>query len=155
MESPKNSINYGVIEFMRTRRSVPAKFMSAPGPDDDQLRVILEIAARVPDHGKLAPWRFIHYSRDASVVLGEKLLARAIEIAKGEGRELNDEMVSIEKNRFTRAPVVIGIISSSSPHPKIPKWEQQLSAGAVAMNMLIAANAHGYDAPMVERVVYL
>ena len=145
MESPKNNINNDVIEFMRTRRSVPAKFMSAPGPDAAQLRSILEIAARVPDHGKLAPWRFIHYSNDVCVSLGDKLLTRAIEIAKNEGRELNAEMAAIERNRFTRAPVVIAVISSSAPHPKIPEWEQQLSAGAVAMNMLIAAGAHGFD----------
>ncbi|MCF6321421.1 MAG: nitroreductase [Rhizobiaceae bacterium] len=142
MESPNNS----VINFMRNRRSVPAKLMVGPGPDSDQLRTILEIASRVPDHGKLAPWRFIRYGKQKSINIGEKILSRAKEIAIVEGRVLSEDEMEIERNRFLRTPVVVAVVSCAQLHPKIPQWEQILSCGAVAMNLLIGANAHGYDA---------
>ncbi len=135
-----------VIAFMRQRRSVPAKFMTGPGPNDKQLRKILEISCRVPDHGELTPWRFIRYGEEKCVELGEKILARAIERAAEKNKMLNEEKIEIERNRFLRTPVVIAIVSCAEEHPKIPEWEQILSAGAVAMNMLIAANASGFDA---------
>ena len=146
MELPINTINHEVIDFMRQRRSVPAKFMSTPAPNDEELGVILEIAARVPDHGKLAPWRFIRYSATKCAKLGEQLYQRAIAIARQKGQTLSRDLQEIEKQRFLRAPVIIAVVSTAADHPKIPQWEQVLSAGAVAMNMLVAANAHGFDA---------
>lgn len=131
-----------VIEFMRTRRSVPAKAMSGPGPADAELRKMVEIAARVPDHGKLAPWRLVRYAPDYCLELGRACEARALELNGG----MSDQLREVERGRFTRAPVVVGIVSRAAPHPKIPLWEQRLSAGAVSMNLLIAANAFGYDA---------
>ena len=151
----KNTSNETTLEFMRTRRSVPAKLMGGPGPSDAQLANILEISSRVPDHGKLAPWRFIRYDHDKCLDLGEKILARAIDRAKQEGRELNEEFVEIERQRFVRAPVVIAVVSTAQEHVKIPQWEQILSSGAVAMNMLIAANASGFDAQwLTEWIAY-
>lgn len=144
--SKRNTVDAQLIHFLVTRRSVPAKLMAGPGPDETQLRVILEIASRVPDHGKLAPWRFVHYGKKKCVDLGLKILDRASEIAKENDSALGDELVDIELNRFCRAPVVIAVVSCANAHPKIPEWEQVLSCGAVAMNMLIAANAHGFDA---------
>ena len=147
MKSPNNyDIGKNVVEFMRNRRSVPAKLMSGPGPDEKQLRRILEIASRVPDHGKLTPWRFIRYSHDKCVNLGKRILARALERAAANNTVLNKEEIEIESNRFLRTPVVIAVVSCAKPHPKIPEWEQVLSSGAVATNMLIAANASGFDA---------
>lgn len=145
-QSTVNSANQAVLEFMRTRRSVPAKLMVGPGPNEKQLRDILEIAARVPDHGKLAPWRFVRYSHAKCDDLGKKILARAQAIAAEKGETLSAENTAIERNRFNRGAVVIAVISCAKPHPKIPEWEQVLSSGAVAMNMLIAANANGFDA---------
>ena len=138
--------NKDVIEFMRNRRSVPAKLMSGPGPDKEQLALILEIACRVPDHGKITPWRLIHFGEAKRIDLGEKILGRAIDLAKDDDRELTRQEMDIERDRFVRAPVVIGVVSSTIQHPKIPQWEQILSSAAVAMNMLIGANASGYDA---------
>ncbi len=132
-----------VIEFMRNRRSVPAKTMSGPGPEDSEIAQMIEIASRVPDHGKIAPWRFRRYHPAYCEVLGEKFVARALEL----NPEMSEDLIEIERTRFTRVPVVIGIFSAPViDHPKVPVWEQQLSAGAAAMNLLIAANAFGWDA---------
>ena len=100
------------------------------------------IASRVPDHGKIAPWRFVEYSDRAKKALGEAILARALE----KDASLQGDLVEIELTRFTRSPTVIGLFSAPKQHPKVPLWEQELSCGAVGMNWLIAANAHGYDA---------
>ncbi|MFZ1814262.1 MAG: nitroreductase [Rhizobiaceae bacterium] len=134
--------NDAVLEFMRNRRSVPAKTMAGPGPDEAELREMIAIASRVPDHGKICPWRFIRYSPDACVRLGAEFEKRALELDPA----MSQEMQAIERARFTRVPVVIGVASRTVDHPKVPQWEQRLSAGAVCMNLLIAANAHGYDA---------
>ena len=127
---------------MENRRSVPAKVMTGPGPNRDEIDTILHIAARVPDHGKIAPWRFIEFSEAAKIRLGQEILARALEI----NPDLNGEQCSMESTRFSRSVVVIALVSAPKNHPKVPEWEQLLSAGAVGMNMLIAANALGYDA---------
>lgn len=143
--------NDEVIEFMRTRRSVPARVMSGPGPDEQQIREMVSIATRVPDHGKLAPWRLIRYGPDCCRRLGALCEARAIEL----NGDMSEELRAAERARFTRAPVVVAVVSTAAPHPKIPEWEQQLSAGAVMMSFLVAANAMGFDAQILtEWVAY-
>jgi len=134
--------NEAVLEFMRTRRSVPAKTMAEPGPSATEIRQMAEIASRVPDHGKIAPWRFVEYAASASHRLGELILARALE----KDPDLSEEMQETELTRLSRTATVIGLIASPKEHPKVPEWEQVLSCGAAGMNWLIAANAHGYDA---------
>jgi nitroreductase len=132
-----------VLEFMRTRRSVPAKTMSGPGPSEAEVEAMIAIASRVPDHGKLAPWRFIRYAPAYAARLSEMCLARALE----RDPALPQDLREFERTRFTKTPVVIAVVSRTQPnHPKVPVWEQELSCGAAAMNLLIAANAHGYDA---------
>ncbi|MVA26332.1 nitroreductase [Agrobacterium vitis] len=131
-----------LLDYLATRRSVPAFQMCEPGPSRLELESILKLSVRVPDHGKIAPWRFIVYRGDKRVEIGEALLAMALE----KKPELDDEMIKVERARFTRAPVVIGVISTAGPHPKVPEWEQVMSAGAVCLNLLMAANAHGYVA---------
>lgn len=132
------------IAFLQTRRSVPAKTMAddGVGPDDAEIAAFVGIAARVPDHGKIAPWRFVRYTRTYCAQLGEWALKRALELDPG----LDEQLQAQEKERFLRAPVVIGVVSRPRQHPKVPEWEQLLSAGAAAMNLLHAANAHGWDA---------
>lgn len=140
-----------VIEFMQKRRSASAKQMSGPGPSDEELQTMIGIACRVPDHGKLSPWRFIRYAPNYCRRLGEICLERALE----RDPALNAEMREFEVTRFTRVPVVICIVSRPQDHPKIPHWEQILSSGAAAMNLLIAANALGFDAQWItEWVAY-
>jgi nitroreductase len=140
-----------VLEFMRTRRSVPAKTMTGPGPSEGEVEAMIAIASRVPDHGKLAPWRFIRYSPDYCGKLNNICLARALE----RDPALPADLQAFEANRFTKVPVVIAIVSRAKPHPKIPEWEQLLSAGAASYGLLIAANAYGYDAQwLTEWVAY-
>ncbi len=128
------------LEFLSRRRSHPSVTMSAPGPDERQLTDILTIAARVPDHGKLAPWRFIVYRPADGERIGTWLAARWQSL----NGQLDAEQQRKELTRFTRAPLVIGVVSTAKDHPKIPVWEQQLSAGAVCMNLVTAAAASGF-----------
>lgn len=128
------------IYLLLNRRSTTAKLMQEPGPDAEQLGIILQAGARVPDHGKLAPWRFLLVTEDHRHSLGE----RFAEIAKKNVPDLSNADLVLERGRFLRAPIVIVVISKILQHHKIPVWEQQLSAGAVCQNMLIAANALGF-----------
>jgi nitroreductase len=111
-----------------------------PGPTHAQVKSLLTIAARVPDHGKLAPWRFLVFRGDARLRAGE-VIAR---VFANDHPEADAERVLIERNRLARAPMVIAVISRAGPHPKIPEREQLLSAGAACMNLVIAANAMGF-----------
>jgi nitroreductase len=130
------------IELLKIRRSVKPREMSGPGPSPAELETILTIGSRVPDHGKLTPWRFIVFEGDARARAGDiiaKVFAR-----KNPGARAAE--VEAEKHRFTEAPLVIGVVSFVKPHPKVPPWEQELSAGASAMNIVTAATALGYGA---------
>ena len=128
------------INLLLTRRSAKALTMVEPGPDESELRTILTAGARVPDHGKLAPWRFIIFRGEARAAFGAEL-AR-IHAAAQQGA--TEDQIAFEANRLTRAPVVVAVISRITSGIKIPEWEQLLSAGAVCQNMLVAATALGY-----------
>src|SRR5690606_30673745 len=129
-----------VIDFLLARKSPPIPELKAPAPSDEEIRTILTAAVRVPDHGKLTPWRFILYRGDARHRVGELLAARA---AERDG-PLTEGRIAQEKERFARAPLVIGVVHCPRDNPKIPVWEMFLSGGAAAMNLVLAANALGY-----------
>jgi nitroreductase len=128
------------LDLLLTRRSGSAKAMSEPGPSREQLAAILQAGARAPDHGKLFPWRFIVFQGEARARFGQMLAD--ILVAEGERERQIDE----ERKRFLRAPVVVGVVSAAREQIKIPVWEQELSAGAVCQNLLIAAHASGFVA---------
>ena len=130
------------IELLKSRRSVKPREMTGPGPSAAEIETILTIGARVPDHGKLVPWRFILFEGDARERAGE-LIAR-VYASKNPGAPASD--IEVEKRRLTDAPLVIGVVSLTKQHPKVPPWEQELSAGASAMNIVTAATALGYGA---------
>lgn len=130
-----------VIEYLQTRRSVKADDLTEPGPDSAQLNTILRIASRVPDHKKLAPWRFIVIQGEARARLGEVLA----KVCVANEPDATAGRLETERNRFLRAPMVIAVISSPRRHPAVPEWEQVLSAGAVCMNVLHAAGALGFS----------
>ena len=128
------------IDLLLTRRSVKPMTMATPGPSDEDLDIILRAGARVPDHGKLAPWRFILFKGDARAAFGVVLRQR---FAQAEPRA-DAERLALEEGRFMRAPLVVAVISRLMPSQKAPEWEQRLSAGACCQNMLVAATALGY-----------
>ena len=131
-----------LLDYLQVRRSTPAIQLAEPGPEKAEIEDILRLAVRVPDHGKLAPWRFIVYRGEERTRLGEVALKLALE----KNPELGAEQQKVELTRFTRAPVVIAVVSTAAPHFKIPEWEQVMSAGAVCLNLIMSANAHGYAA---------
>ena len=106
---------------------------------------MLTAASRVPDHGRLAPWRFILYRGEAREKIGERLL----ELAEKREGPLPEGRRNQELARFSRAPLVIGVVSSPKENPKIPQWEMFLSGGMAAMNLMLAANALGYGTNMI------
>lgn len=130
------------LSRLLSRRSVPSRWLAEPGPSAQDIDTILTVAARVPDHGKLVPWRFILIEGDARHRVGE-ILATAFQ-ADNPGADA--EKLATERERFAKAPLVVAVVSRAVPHVKIPEWEQVLSAGAVCMNLLNAATALGYGA---------
>ena len=130
------------LDLLLSRRSGSAKSMTGPGPSPAELRRILSAGARVPDHGKLAPWRFILFEGEGRTRMGE-LLAESV---RKSDPEVSSERIALECNRFLRAPVVIGVVSRVREGIPIPEWEQTMSAGASCMAMVIAAHALGYVA---------
>jgi len=135
----KNNMNE-TLELLETRRSSLLRDLGGDGPDAAQLQRLLTIGARVPDHGKLAPWRFIVIEGAARARFGEVLEKAAIAAQKNGG--ISRDRANV--NRFSRVPVIITVVSKEIDHIKIPHWEQILSSGAVCQNLLIGAAALGF-----------
>jgi nitroreductase len=131
-----------VLTFLKTRKSGSAKAMGGPGPSRLQIDELLEIAVRVPDHGKLTPWRFVLFEGEARAKIGERFAARWQMLHPTHG----DEALAFQRGILMRAPVVVAVISTAAPHGKIPEWEQTLSAAAVCTNLVLAATAMGFAA---------
>ncbi|MEO1749695.1 MAG: nitroreductase [Pseudomonadota bacterium] len=138
-------LNETVLQFLAQRQSIPLSMFKEPGPDQATLDRLFEIALRVPDHGRLEPWRLIVYRPGDALAIGEKLAARAVEM-RG---QLADADLEREKNRLNRAPLAVGVVSAVDESSHIPDWEQFLSAGAVCMNLVSAATAAGFAANWV------
>jgi len=134
--------NSSGLALLKTRKSGSAKAMGEPGPTPEQLSEILAIAVRVPDHGKLTPWRFILFSGEARARFGAILADRWKTLHPDHGAE----SLAFQRDLFTRAPMVLAVISRAAPHPKIPEWEQLLSSAAVCQNIVLAASAMGIGA---------
>jgi nitroreductase len=131
------------MDSLALRRSTPIALMTEPGPCPAEVDELLRVAARVPDHGKLAPWRFILYPAAHRQAAIDGLVA----IAGRHPDEAERRRRAEKAKGFADAPLVVGVVSTADPaHPKIPLWEQQLSAGAVCTNLLHAASAHGFSA---------
>ncbi len=130
-----------LLNFLKTRKSASAKAMTGPGPNAAQIAEMLELGVRVPDHGKLSPWRFVVFAGDARELVGEKFSARWQVLHPDHGAE----SLAFQSGLFVRAPVVIAVVSTAAAHVKIPVWEQQMSAGAVCFNLELAAMAMGFD----------
>lgn len=132
--------NPQALEFLRTRRSRPAKTLGLPVPDAETLKDLLTIAARTPDHGKLEPWRFIVINRNA--------MKRLADLAEERGNTLGlePELVSKGRTQFDQGQLAVAVIEVQKPSAKIPTLEQTYSAGAVCLSLLNAALAAGWGA---------
>jgi len=136
-----------VIAFLSARRSVKPDRLAAPAPSPEELETILTIASRVPDHKKLAPWRFIVLEGEARARLGE-VVAEACVAAEKEAP--SHVRLDTERARLQRAPMVIAVVSRITQHRSAPEWEQVLSAGAACFNLCLAANALGYGTSWIS-----
>jgi nitroreductase len=130
------------LDLLKTRRSVKPMELSGPGPSAAETETILTVASRVPDHGKLIPWRFIVFEGDSRAAAGEPIVAAF----RADHPEATPEQLEFERRRLARAPLVVAVVSRAGAHVKIPEWEQILSAGAAAMSLVFAAHALGYAA---------
>lgn len=128
-----------LLETLARRRSTPAQALGAPGPSPAQVRDLIALGARAPDHGKLAPWRFVIIEPGPKAVLVGQLAA----LAAGQP---NPEQAAAKLAKLAAAPVTVLVISRARPDPKAPEWEQVLSAGAVCTIMLLAAQGMGFGA---------
>lgn len=134
-------------DYLLTRRSVSMAFLQAPGPNPDELEQILTIGTRVPDHGKITPWRLVLIAGDDRAKAGAALADIAAQNTPG----LDEASLEIERKRFLPAPLTIGVLSSPKAHPKVPEFEQLLSAGNVAFNLVHAAYGLGFAASWVTQ----
>ncbi|NIJ94082.1 nitroreductase [Xanthomonas campestris] len=130
------------LQALDARRSVPSKQLGEPGPDDDTLLRMLASAVRVPDHGKLVPFRFLRISGDARQALGDFLAERT----QAADPLAPPAAVEKDRNRFNDAPLVVVVIAALRPGHKVPEQEQLLTAGCVCFALLQAAQAHGFGA---------
>ncbi|QUS35195.1 nitroreductase [Falsirhodobacter algicola] len=135
--------NPAAIEFLRTRRSRPAKALTLPIPTTDELAALLDMAARSPDHGMLAPWRF--------VVAGPETMPRLAALAEERAIALNLDVEKRAKGRaqFDLGHLAVIVVASPKPSDKIPQIEQTLSAGAVCLSLVNAALASGWGAAWI------
>jgi nitroreductase len=140
-------VNPQLLDHLLSRRSIGMPFLAEPGPTAAELETLLTIATRVPDHGKLVPFRLILIAGEARVEAGRRLA----EIAARLHPEYDAAALEVEARRFLPAPLTIGVVSTARHHQKIPQWEQFLVAGNVAFNLLHGAAALGFGATWVSR----
>ncbi len=133
------------LQLLKSRRSVKPLELAGPPPSREETETLLGIASRVPDHGKLTPWRFIVFEGEARAAAGDKIAA----VFRTDRPDATPDQIAFERNRLARAPLVIAVVSRAAPHVKIPEWEQELSAGASAMSLVIAAHAMGFAASWI------
>jgi nitroreductase len=127
-----------VLEALFNRRSAPAPTLQQPGPSPEQMDVLIRLGLRVPDHGKIGPWRIVRFTPEAKAQVVEKL--KALAESRGEKKDVGALI------KMSTPPDMLMVVSAPIQPHKIPLWEQQLSAAAVCQNLLIAAGAMGYGA---------
>lgn len=145
MEVMTGKANQDVLEYLLKRRSAKIEDLSAPGPDESELKQILSAALRVPDHGKMCPWYVLVFKGEARAQVGD-IIADAYMRSKPDAKE---KKIEAERDRFMRTPLVVALISRARKGKK-PIWEQILSGGAAGMNLSLAAHALGYGVQWVS-----
>lgn len=127
-----------VLEALFNRRSAPAPTLQQPGPSPEQMDLLIRLGMRVPDHGKIGPWRIVRFTAETKALVVEKL--KALAESRGERKDVGALI------KMSTPPEMLMVVSAPIQPHKIPLWEQQLSAAAVCQNLLIAAGAMGYGA---------
>ena len=135
-------MNHAVWDFLNARVSVPSRLLGEPGPDRQQLDALLQLAVRVPDHGRLTPWRFVCVAGTQRAALGERLAA----LIQQRNPQAEPAILDKERNRFNHAPLAIAVVARLTPEHKVPEQEQLLSAGIASYNLLLGAQAMGFGA---------
>ena len=130
------------LELLKTRRSPNIPEFVEPGPNDAELQTLLTVAARVPDHGKLVPWRMIVLPKVRRAAMEQTV----VDCFRKEHPQATPDQIEKERARFVNSPLIVAVVSRAGAHVKIPEWEQILSAGAVCMNLVTAAHALGFGA---------
>ncbi|HSE12644.1 MAG TPA: nitroreductase [Rudaea sp.] len=134
------------LDFLEQRRSVPSRLLGEPGPTPEQLDRLLTAAIRVPDHGKLTPWRLL-------LIRGQERARLGAALAEIHGRAdpgVPPAVVQKDRERFNFAPLIVAVVARVEPnHPKVPEQEQVLSAGCIAYNLLLGAQALGFGAQIL------
>jgi nitroreductase len=139
--NPRSPVD--ALRALDARRSVPARQLGEPGPDDASLLRMLKSASRVPDHGKRVPFRFVRIAGEARIALGKALVERALQLDP----EAGDGAIDKDRQRFAHAPLVVVVVAVLDPgDEKIPEQERLLSAGSVCFALLQAAQACGFGA---------
>jgi nitroreductase len=128
------------LAFLGQRRSTPSRLLGEPGPDAGQLESMLQLAVRVPDHGRLEPWRFLRISGEHRQALGAQLA----QVFADEHPDADAHLVERERGRFSFAPVIVAVIGRIATGHRIPEVEQRLSGGAVCLQLQLAAHGHGF-----------
>lgn len=128
------------IELLSARRAVAPRLLAGPAPSEAEVEKLLTIASRVPDHGRLVPWRFIVIEHEGAQRIGELIAG----VFVADNPDADVDKIATERGRLARAPLVVAVVSRARPHAKIPEVEQLFSAGAACMNLVLAANAMGY-----------
>lgn len=136
------AIDPAIQQFLAGRASTPSRLLTDPGPTPEQLERILEGALRVPDHGRLTPWRYLLIDREQGALLGERLA----DLLQQREPAASPLAIDKERGRFTRAPLTVGLVCSPAVGHKVPLLEQTLSAGCVGMMLLLHAQAEGLGA---------
>ena len=131
-----------LLNDLLARHSTPSRQLGAPGPDDAQLLRMLEVAVHVPDHGRLAPWRFLRIAGNARAALGRALVSRLVE----RDPDALEAKITKERERFNHAPCVIAVIATLTAGHKIPESEQLQSGSCVCFALLQAVDALGFGA---------
>jgi nitroreductase len=137
--------NMNFLDFLDARRSVPSRQLGEPGPTPEQIDRLLAAAIRVPDHGKMVPWRLLLIRGDARRMLGEKLA----QMHRRHDPQAPDAVIAKDRDRYDFAPLIVAVIARTTPNPKVPEQEQILSAGCVAYNLLLGAQALGFGAQIL------
>lgn len=131
------------LDLLDSRRSTPSRQLGEPGPTPQQIERLLTAAIRVPDHGKLVPWRLLTIAGATRIALGEKLA----QIHQRNEPDIAPALLTKDRERFTFAPLIVAVVARvEANHPKVPEQEQILSAGCVAYNLLLGTQALGFGA---------